>query len=45
MVGGSGLYIDSVLYGIDKIPKIDISIRENLNEELSQRFKKFNQKA
>ena len=23
MVGGSGLYIDSVLYGIDEIPKID----------------------
>ena len=35
MVGGSGLYIDSVLYGIDKIPKIDISIRENLNEEFN----------
>ena len=35
MVGGSGLYIDSVLYGIDKIPKIDISIRDNLNEEFN----------
>ena len=32
MVGGSGLYIDSVLYGIDEIPKVDISIRENLNK-------------
>ena len=35
MVGGSGLYIDSVLYGIDEIPKVDISIRENLNEEFN----------
>ena len=35
MVGGSGLYIDSVLYGIDDIPKVDISIRENLNEEFN----------
>ena len=33
MVGGSGLYINSVLYGIDEIPKVDISVRENLNEE------------
>ena len=35
LVGGSGLYIDSVLYGIDEIPKVDISIRENLNEEFN----------
>jgi len=35
MVGGSGLYIDSVLYGIDEIPKVDISIRENLNKEFN----------
>ena len=33
MVGGSGLYIDSVLYGIDDIPKIDPSVREKLNKE------------
>ena len=35
MVGGSGLYINSVLYGIDEIPKVDISVRENLNEEFN----------
>ena len=35
MVGGSGLYIDSVLYGIDEIPKVDASIREKLNLEFN----------
>ena len=33
MVGGSGLYIDTVLYGIDEIPNTDFSVREKLNEE------------
>ena len=36
MVGGSGLYINSVLYGIDEIPKVDLSIRESLNEEFKR---------
>ena len=31
IVGGSGLYADSVLYGIDKIPKVPIDIRNKLN--------------
>ena len=34
MVGGSGLYIDAVLYGMDSFPKIDPSVREALNKEL-----------
>ena len=33
LVGGSGLYIDTILYGIDRIPEIDHSIREKLNKE------------
>ena len=33
LVGGSGLYIDTVLYGIDSIPYPDPSIREKLNKE------------
>jgi tRNA dimethylallyltransferase len=36
MVGGSGLYIDAVLYGMDSFPDIDPSIREVLNKELEQ---------
>ena len=31
IVGGSGLYADSVLYGIDEIPKVPIYIRNKLN--------------
>ena len=31
IVGGSGLYADSVLYGIDEIPKVPIDIRNKLN--------------
>ena len=30
LVGGSGLYINSICYGIDDLPTIDIEIRENL---------------
>ena len=33
LVGGSGLYIDTILYGIDKIPYVKESIREKLNKE------------
>ena len=33
MVGGSGLYVDAVCYGIDEIPA-DETIRAQLNEEL-----------
>lgn len=35
MVGGSGLYVDAVTNGLDNFPKINSSIREILNNELS----------
>ncbi|MEM7185373.1 MAG: tRNA (adenosine(37)-N6)-dimethylallyltransferase MiaA [Bacteroidota bacterium] len=34
MVGGSGLYVDAVLKGLDHFPKVDPGIREALNEKL-----------
>ncbi len=34
MVGGSGLYINAVLYGFDEIPKADLSLRNQLNQQL-----------
>lgn len=34
MVGGSGLYVDAVIKGIDDMPDIDIELRENLNKQL-----------
>ena len=36
LVGGSGLYIDAVLYGIDKIPKVRTSVRKKLNDEFER---------
>lgn len=33
LVGGSGLYIDAICKGLDNLPEIDLSIRENLNNE------------
>jgi tRNA dimethylallyltransferase len=35
MVGGSGLYLDAVLKGLDDFPDIDSSIREALNSRLT----------
>ena len=35
MVGGSGLYVNAVLNGLDEFPKVDPKIREKLNIELS----------
>ncbi|MEA3448404.1 MAG: tRNA (adenosine(37)-N6)-dimethylallyltransferase MiaA [Bacteroidota bacterium] len=32
MTGGSGMYLDAVLYGIDKIPDPDMNIREALTQ-------------
>ena len=37
MVGGSGLYVDAVLIGLDAFPKVAPSIRENLNLELESK--------
>ncbi len=34
MVGGSGLYVDAVLKGLDYFPNVDPKIRENLNQQL-----------
>ena len=33
LVGGSGLYIDAIIYGLDEIPKIENGLRELLNNE------------
>lgn len=35
MVGGSGLYVDAVIKGLDEFPKVDPQIREDLNEQLA----------
>ena len=35
MVGGSGLYVDAVLKGLDYFPEVDPKIREELTEELA----------
>jgi len=37
MVGGSGLYIDAVLKGLDYFPDVAPEIRKNLNEELKEK--------
>lgn len=34
MVGGSGLYVDAVINGLDEFPKIDPNIRKELNKKL-----------
>ena len=37
MVGGSGLYVDAVLKGLDYFPEVDKQIRINLNKELEEK--------
>ena len=37
MVGGSGLYVDAVLNGLDEFPKIDPSVRQKLIAELNEK--------
>lgn len=34
MVGGSGLYVDAVIKGLDNFPEIDASVRKSLNIQL-----------
>ena len=34
IVGGSGLYMDAVLYGLDTFPEVPIELREQLNARL-----------
>ena len=36
MVGGSGLYVDAVLKGLDHFPEVDSAIRENLQIQLEK---------
>ena len=36
MVGGSGLYVDAVLKGLDYFPEVDASIRVKLTKELEE---------
>lgn len=36
MVGGSGLYVDAVVYGLDEFPDVDPHFRQTLNNELEQ---------
>lgn len=36
MVGGSGLYVDAVVHGLDDFPDIDPKIRESLNTKLQK---------
>jgi len=36
MVGGSGLYLDAVLKGLDYFPEVDSSIRKKLNKQLEK---------
>lgn len=44
MVGGSGLYVDAVTNGLDYFPKVDSSIREDLNQQLETKGLKYLQK-
>ena len=37
MVGGSGLYVDAVVSGLDEFPEIDPKIREQLNQQLEEK--------
>ncbi len=37
MVGGSGLYADAVIKGLDYFPDVDANIRKKLNEDLEQK--------
>ncbi|MFQ3296583.1 MAG: tRNA dimethylallyltransferase [Polaribacter sp.] len=36
MVGGSGLYVDAVLKGLDYFPEVDAAIREDLTKKLEK---------
>ncbi|GFR74643.1 tRNA dimethylallyltransferase [Elysia marginata] len=36
LTGGSGLYIDALLYGLDTFPEVDPTIRKNLNAQFQK---------
>ncbi|ARV06009.1 tRNA (adenosine(37)-N6)-dimethylallyltransferase MiaA [Polaribacter sp. SA4-10] len=44
MVGGSGLYVDAVLKGLNYFPKVDLKIRQQLTLELEEEGLEFLQK-
>ena len=37
MVGGSGLYVDAIVKGLDSFPEVPSEIREQLNSELNEK--------
>ena len=37
LVGGSGMFVDTVCHGLDKFPAISIGVRETLNMELEEK--------
>lgn len=37
LTGGSGLYIDAVLYGFDTLPEADLKLRNSLHRELEEK--------
>ena len=37
LVGGSGLYADSILFGIDDIPKVPLEIKDELNLKFNEK--------
>ena len=41
LVGGSGLYIESLIFGIDKIPEVSLDLRNKLNNDLKNNGIKF----
>ena len=43
LVGGSGLYIESLIFGIDQVPKVNIDLRNKLNNDLKNNGIKFMQ--
>ena len=44
MVGGSGLYVDAVLKGLDYFPEVDYKIRDELNQKLESKGLEYLQK-
>jgi tRNA dimethylallyltransferase len=44
MVGGSGLYVDAVINGLDEFPEVDPKLRESLNQELQEKGLEYLQK-
>jgi tRNA dimethylallyltransferase len=36
MVGGSGLYLDAVMYGIDELPTVDMALRQQVKERYEE---------